>query len=147
MYFTFLPVVYIMKSQIKTVRNKMMPNKIKIDTDGDNDYPVANKPRLVYFTINEALIVVIKYKADFEENGERGEYWGRHLAVEANTWIEVNKVDILGVEAVYDIEGEELPLSSYTLAPDDEMKMQQRIEDMICGIETETKAGYDHYSE
>lgn len=147
MYFTFLPVVYIMKSQIKTVRNKMMLNKIKINTDEDNDYPIANRLCLVYFTINEALIVVIKYKADFEENGERGEYWGRHLAVEANTWIEVNKVDILSVEAIYDIEGEELPLSSYTLAPDDEMKMQQHIEDMICGIETETKAGYDHYSE
>lgn len=124
-----------------------MSNKIKIDTDGDNDYPIANRPRLVYFTINEALIVVIKYKADFEENGERGEYWGGHLAVEASTWTEVNKVDILGVVAVYDIEGEELPLSSYTLSPHDEMKMMQRIEDMICGIETETKAGYDHYSE
>lgn len=124
-----------------------MSNKIKIDTDGDNDYPVANQPRLVYFTINKALTVIIKYKADFEEKGERGEYWGRHLAVEANTWIEVNKVDILSVEAVYDIEGEELPLSSYTLAPDDEMKIQQRIEDMICGIETETKAVYDNYSE
>lgn len=147
MYFTFLPVVYIMESQIKTARNKMMPNKIKIDTDGDNDYPVANKPLLVYFTINEALIVVIKYKADFEENGERGEYWGGHLAVEANTWIEVNKVDILGVETVYDIEGGELPLSSYTLAPNDEMNMQQRIEDMICDIEIETKACYSHYFE
>ena len=125
----------------------MMQNKIKIDTDGDNDYPVANKPRLVYFTINEALIVVIKYKADFEENGERGEYWGGHLAVEANTWIECNKVEILDAVAVYDIEGEELPLSSYTLSPHDEMKMMQRIEDMICGIETETEAGYDRYSE
>lgn len=124
-----------------------MPNKIKIDIDGDNGYPVANKPRLVYFTINGALIVVIKYKADFEENGERGEYWGGHLAVEANTWIAVNKVDILSVEAVYDIEGEELSLSSYTLSPNDEMKMMQRIEDMICSIETETKAGYDHYFE
>lgn len=124
-----------------------MPNKIKIDTDGDNDHPVANQPRLVYFTINEALTVVIKYKADFKENGERGEYWGGHLAVEANTWIEVNKVDILSVEAVYDIGGEELPLSSYTLSPHDEMKMLQRIEDMICDIETETKAGYDHYFE
>lgn len=125
----------------------MMPNKIKIDTDGDNDYPIASRSRLVYFVVNEALIVAIKYKADFEENGERGEYWGRHLAVEATTWIECNKVEILGVEAVYDIEGEELPLSSYTLSPHDEMKMMQRIEDMICDIETETKAGYDYYFE
>lgn len=132
---------------ISKYKDEMMPNKIKIDTDGDNDYAVANKPRLVYFTINDALIVVIKYKADFEENGERGEYWGGHLAVEATAWIEVNKVEILNVEAVYDIEGEELPLSSYTLSPHDEMKMMQRIEDMICSIETETKAVYDHYSE
>lgn len=124
-----------------------MPNKIKIDTDGDSDYPVSNKPRLVYFIINGKMIVVIKYKADFKENGERGEYWGGRLAVKANTWIEVDSVDIIDVEAVYDIESEELPLSSYTLALNDQMKMKQHIEDMICGIETETKAGYDYYSE
>ena len=122
-----------------------MSNKIKIDTNGDNDYPVSNTPCLVCFNINDEMIVVIKYKADFKENGERGEYWGGYLAVEATTWIEVDSIDVIDVVVVYDIEGEELPLSSYTLAPNDQMKMKQHIEDMICSIETETKAGYDHY--
>lgn len=116
---------------------------IQLDNQADNN--VSSKGN-AYININD-LCVNITYSADYSEQGERGEYWGGDLAVEGSVWIEVDSITGLQVTEIFDIEtDDDLPLDSYTMTADDEIKIKQIIEDMICGIETETTPAYDYYA-
>ena len=123
-----------------------MPHSIKLDNKADHDIYASGEQSIAYFLINDVMQVGVKFTADYSENGEPNEYWGNDLAVVGDTWIEVNDISELIITAIHDLDDNELPLNSYAISCDDEMKMRQHIEDLVCGIETVTIPANRYYS-
>ena len=57
-----------------------MSQLIRLDNDADNN---ASSKGNVYVIADDKCLH-IKYSADYDECGERNEYWGGHLAAQGN---------------------------------------------------------------
>lgn len=107
-----------------------MTHQMRLDNDADNN---ASSNGNVYVLTGDKCLH-IEYSADYDEHGERNEYWGGHLAYEGNSWIEVNSVSDLNIVEIFDAEtDDDLPLDSYTMTADDKLQIIEVIKDFIEG--------------
>ena len=107
-----------------------MTQQIRLDNDADNS---ASRRGNVYVIADDKCLH-IKYSADYDEHGERGEYWGGVLAVSGSSWIEVNSVTDLNIVEIFDVEtDDDLALDSYTLTDSDKLQIIEIITDFIEG--------------
>ena len=106
-----------------------MTQKIRLDNDADNS---ASRKGNVYVIADDKCLHV-RYSADYSEHGERNEYWGGHLAVQGNSWIEVNSVTDLNIVEIFDSNDNDLPLDSYTMTDSDKLQIIEIIKDFIEG--------------
>ena len=121
-----------------------MAQIIRLDNDADNE--ASSKNGHAYILINDKCIH-FTYDADYDECGERNEYWGGILAVSGSSWIEVNSVTNLNVVEIFDAEDNELPLDSYVMTDEDKIKVIEIIKDFIEGnIETHQPANSYYYA-
>lgn len=108
-----------------------MAQIIRLDNDADNE--ASSKNGHAYIII-DCICVHFKYDSDYRECGERNEYWGGHLAVEGDSWIEVNSVTNLSIVEIFDIETDDLlSLDSYVMTADDKLRIIEAIKDFIEG--------------
>ncbi|AAZ18837.1 hypothetical protein Psyc_0984 [Psychrobacter arcticus 273-4] len=108
-----------------------MAQIIRLDNDADNE--ASSKNGHAYIIIDDKC-VHCKYDSDYRECGERNEYWGGHLAVEGDSWIEVDSVTNLSIVEILDIETDDLlPLGSYVMTADDTLQIIEIIKDFIEG--------------
>lgn len=108
-----------------------MAQIIRLDNDADNE--ASSKNGHAYIII-DCMCVHFTYDADYNECGERNEYWGGQLAYEGSSWIEVNSVTNLSIVEIFDIETDDLlPLDSYTITADDTLQIINIIKDFIEG--------------
>lgn len=108
-----------------------MAQIIRLDNDADNE--ASSKNGRAYI-IADDKIVHFTYDADYDECGERNEYWGGQLAYEGSSWIEVNSVTNLSIAEIFDIETDDLlSLDSYTMTADDKLRIIEAIKDFIEG--------------
>lgn len=108
-----------------------MAQIIRLDNDADNE--ASSKNGHAYILITDKC-VHFTYDADYNECGERNEYWGGQLAYEGSSWIEVNSVTNLSTVEIFDIETDDLlPLDSYTITADDTLQIIKIIKDFIEG--------------
>ena len=120
-----------------------MTDLIRLDNDADNE---ASRKGNVYVIADDKCLH-IKYSADYSECGERGEYWGGHLAVEGDSWIEVDSVTDLKIVEIFDSNDNDLPLDSYTMTADDRLLIVEVIKDFIEGnIEARQPANSYYYA-
>ena len=121
-----------------------MTDSIRLVNDADNE---ASSKGNVYVIADDKCLH-IKYSADYDECGERNEYWGGHLAVQGSSWIEVNSVTDLNIVEIFDVEtGDDLPLDSYTMTADDRLLIVEVIKDFIEGnIEARQPANSYYYA-
>ena len=106
-----------------------MTHKFRLDNDADNS---ASSNGNVYILTGDKCLH-IEYSADYDECGERNEYWGGHLAANGSSWIEVNSVTDLQVVEVLDLDGYEDESLSYTMTADDKLQIIEVIKDFIEG--------------
>ena len=106
-----------------------MTQQIRLDNDADNS---ASRKGNVYVIADDKCLH-IKYSADYTECGERGEYWGGHLAVQGDSWIEVNSVTDIELIEVLDLDGYEDDSLSYTMSDSDKLQIIEIIKDFIEG--------------
>lgn len=107
-----------------------MAQIIRLDNDADNE--ASSRNGHAYILIGDKQ-VHLTYDADYDECGERNEYWGGSLAVEGSSWIEVNSVTNLNIVEIFDDEDNELPLDSYVMNADDKLQITEVIKDFIEG--------------
>lgn len=107
-----------------------MAQLIRLDNDADNN---ASSKGNVYVIADDKCLH-IEYSADYDEHGERNEYWGGHLAVQGDSWIEVNSVTDLNIVEIFDVEtDDDLALDSYTMIDSDKLQIIEIITDFIEG--------------
>ena len=107
-----------------------MAQIIRLDNDADNE--ASSKNGHAYILIGGKQ-VHFTYDADYDECGERNEYWGGQLAVSGSSWIEVSSVTNLNIVEILDSDENELPLDSYTMTADDRLLIIEIIKDFIEG--------------
>lgn len=107
-----------------------MAQIIRLDNDADNE--ASSKNGHAYILIGDKQ-VHFTYDADYDECGERNEYWGGSLAVEGSSWIEVNSVTNLNIVEILDSDDNDLPLDSYTMTADDKLQIIEVIKDYLEG--------------
>lgn len=108
-----------------------MAQIIRLDNDADNE--ASSKNGHAYIIIDDKC-VHFKYDSDYSEHGERNEYWGGHLAVEGDSWIEVDSVTNLSIVEIFDIETDDLlSLDSYAMIADDKLRIIEVIKNFIEG--------------
>ncbi|MGP5535045.1 hypothetical protein ACTXMF_10710 [Psychrobacter celer] len=114
---------------------------ITIDTQADSDDGCI-------YVIKDGIGMEVKFDADYHEDGERGEYWGGHLAVEGDSWVEIDSVSNLQITRVYDPEtDDDFALGSVSINDADKVQIIKIIEGVICDyIEPQHKPAYDHYA-
>ncbi len=121
-----------------------MAQIIRLDNDADNE--ASSKNGHAYILIGDKQ-VHFTYDADYDECGERNEYWGGQLAVEGSSWIEVSSVANLNIVEILDSDDNELPLDSYTMTSDDKLRIIEVIKDFIEGnIEASQPANSYYYA-
>ena len=106
-----------------------MTQKIRLDNDADNE---ASRKGNVYVIADDKCLH-IKYSADYSEHGERNEYWGGVLAVQGDSWIEVNSVTDIELIEVLDLDGYEDDSLSYTMTDSDRLLIVEVIKDFVEG--------------
>ena len=107
-----------------------MTDIIRLDNDADNE--ASSKNGHAYILIGDKQ-VHFTYDADYDECGERNEYWGGVLAVSGSSWIEVNSVTDLKIVEVLDLDGYEDDSLSYTMSDSDKLQIIEIIKDFIEG--------------
>lgn len=107
-----------------------MAQNIRLDNDADNE--ASSKNGHAYVLIGGKQ-VHFTYDADYDERGERNEYWGGVLAVSGSSWIEVNSVTNLNIVEILDSDDNELPIDSYVMTADDKLQIIEAIKDFIEG--------------
>lgn len=107
-----------------------MAQMIRLDNDADNE--ASSKNGHAYILIGDKQ-VHFTYDADYDECGERNEYWGGVLAVAGSSWIEVNSVTNLNIVEIGHAEDNDLPLDSYTMTADDKLQIIEVIKDYLEG--------------
>ena len=121
-----------------------MTDIIRLDNDADNE--ASSKNGHAYILIGGKQ-VHFTYDADYDECGERNEYWGGVLAVSGSSWIEVSSVTNLNIVEILDSDENELPLDSYTMTADDRLLIIEVIKDFIEGnIEASQPANSYYYA-
>lgn len=113
---------------------------VTIDTQADSDDSFI-------YVIKDGIGMEVKFDADYHEDGERGEYWGGHLAVEGDSWIEVDDVRNLQITRVYDPEtDDDLALGSAVITEADKPAIIELITEVVCEyIKPTKKPAYDRY--
>ena len=120
-----------------------MTDSIRLVNDADNE---ASSKGNVYVIADDKCLH-IKYSADYDECGERNEYWGGHLAVQGDSWIEVNSVTDIELIEVLDLDGYANDSLSYTMTDSDKLKIIEIIKDFIEGnIEASPPASSYYYA-
>ena len=121
-----------------------MAQIIRLDNDADNE--ASSKNGHAYILVDDKC-VHFTYDADYDECGERNEYWGGVLAVSGSSWIEVNSVTNLSIVEIFDIETDDLlPLHSYTITADDTLQIIKIIKDFIEGNIEARQPGNSYYA-
>lgn len=121
-----------------------MTQNIRLDNDADSE--ASSKNGHAYILIDDKC-VHFTYDADYDECGERNEYWGGQLAYEGSSWIEVNSVTNLSIVEIFDIETDDLlPLDSYTITADDTLQIIKIIKDFIEGKIEARQPGNSYYA-
>lgn len=121
-----------------------MTQNIRLDNDADNE--ASSRNGHAYVLIDDKQ-VHFTYDADYDEHGERNEYWGGQLAYEGSSWIEVNSVTNLNIVEILDSDDNELPIDSYVMNADDKLQIIEVIKDFIEGnIEASEPANSYYYA-
>ena len=121
-----------------------MAQMIRLDNDADNE--ASSKNGHAYILIGDKC-AHFTYDADYNECGERNEYWGGVLAVSGSSWIEVNSVTNLSIVEIFDIETDnDLPLDSYTMTADDKLQIIEIIKDFIEGNIEASQPANNYYA-
>ena len=114
---------------------------VTIDTQADSDDSFI-------YVIKDGIGMEVEFDADYHEDGERGECWGGHLAVEGDSWIEVDDVRNLQITRVYDPEtDDDFAIDSTVISDTDKVQIIELIKAVICDyIEPKHKPTYDRYA-
>ncbi len=114
---------------------------ITIDTQADSDDSFI-------YVIKDGIGLEISFDCEWSENGERGEIWGGHVAIEGDSWIEVDSVSKLQITRVYDPEtDDDLALDSTEITEADKPVIIELITEVVCEyIQPQHKPAYDHYA-
>ena len=114
---------------------------ITIDTQADSDDDFI-------YVIKDGIGLEISFDCEWSENGERGEIWGGHVAIEGDSWIEVDSVSNLKVTLAYDPEtDDDLALDSVVITEADKPVIIELITEVVCEyIQPQHKPAYDHYA-
>ena len=106
--------------------------------DSDDDY---------IYVIKDGIGLEIKFDCEWHEEGERGEIWGGHVAIDGDSWIEVDSVSNLKVTRVYDPEtDDDLALDSTEITEADKPIIIELITEVVCEyIQPQHKPAYDRY--
>lgn len=110
--------------------------------------PQADSDDSFIYVIKDGIGLEIKFDADYHEDGERGECWGGHVAIEGDSWIEVDDVRNLQITRVYDPEtDDDFAIDSTVISDTDKVQIIELIKAVICDyIEPKHKPAYDHYA-
>ena len=113
---------------------------ITIDTQADSDDSFI-------YVIKDGIGLEISFDCEWHEEGERGEIWGGHVAIEGDSWIEVDSVSNLKVTRVYDPEtDDDLALDSTEITEADKPRIIELITEVVCEyIQPQHKPAYDYY--
>nr|WP_313974074.1 hypothetical protein [uncultured Psychrobacter sp.] len=113
---------------------------ITIDTQADSD------DNYIY-VIKDGIGLEISFDCEWREEGERGEIWGGHVAIEGDSWIEVDSVSNLQITRVYDPEtDEDLATDSAVIGEADKPVITELIKEVVCEyIQPTKKPAYDRY--
>lgn len=113
---------------------------ITIDTQADSDDSYI-------YVIKDGIGLEISFDCEWEERGERGEIWGGHVAIEGDSWIEVDSVSNLQITRVYDPEtDDDLTLGSAVISEADKPAIIELIKEVVCEyIQPQHKPAYDRY--
>ena len=114
---------------------------ITIDTQADSDDSFI-------YVIKDGIGLEVRFDCEWHEEGTRGEIWGRDIAVEGDSWIEVDSVSNLKVTRVYDPEtDDDLALGSAVITEEDKPVIIELTKEVVCEyIQPQHKPAYDHYA-
>ena len=118
------------KDLIRHSYAKLVQTEVRIQLDNDADNSASRKN---IYVIADDKCLHIKYSADYDECGERNEYWGGVLAVQGDSWIDVNSVTDIELIEVLDSDGYEDDSLSYTMTADDRLLIAEVIKNFIEG--------------